>query len=287
MDSSLRGLLAEHRPWSTPGPSGPCLTLISYRHLGPQDAPAIESLLFAVREEKNIVLLPRLVREGCSTITLTLTVKAPEIAGILIANLLQTVLFQRTASKTFDVAVSAEPYARLNLRTGEIDGLSGGHRVRAFISYAKEDAVHKNALQQHLQGLVRTGALDAWDDTAIQAGEIWEDTIREQLERAQIFIPLVSRAFMSSDYCVDKELRLATEKKDRGELLFVPTLVRPVDLVPTPFARMQVVPAGPKAVTEFENADTAWAEVARSIRHCCERMRERRLALRSPKASEK
>jgi predicted acylesterase/phospholipase RssA len=95
-------------------------------------------------------------------------------------------------------------------------------RTGAFISYSHDDAPWLDRLKQHFE---RHALQDVfWDDEKIQAGEQWENRIREGLARAKVVVMLVSKEFLDSAYVREEELpeivRLAAREGVR--LLWLP-----------------------------------------------------------------
>ena len=52
----------------------------------------------------------------------------------------------------------------------------------------------------------REGLITAWHDRRIVAGSNLDDSIDEQLERADIMLQLVSANFITSEYCFATEM---------------------------------------------------------------------------------
>ena len=52
----------------------------------------------------------------------------------------------------------------------------------------------------------RSGAIDLWDDTRIETGDVWRTEIQEALDQTRVAILLVSADFMASNFIVGKEL---------------------------------------------------------------------------------
>lgn len=77
-------------------------------------------------------------------------------------------------------------------------------QVKIFCSYAHEDQVFVHQLQTHFALLQRLKSWIFWTDTEIHAGEVWEQTIQEHLDTAQIILLLISPDFINSDYCYSK-----------------------------------------------------------------------------------
>ena len=119
--------------------------------------------------------------------------------------------------------------------------------LRVFVSYASEDDEHRIRFQAALRQLEKEGLVDLWADRKILPGEDWADRIDEELETADIVVPLVSIPFLNSDYC-DIEIGRALERRERGEVIVVPVLIKSAPLGRHPLTRIQVLPDGQKPV---------------------------------------
>jgi hypothetical protein len=72
--------------------------------------------------------------------------------------------------------------------------------------------------------------LQPWHDTELKVGDRWDKEIRDELERMDIFLCLVSYQFLASDYIRDVELRRAQERHETGDIEIVPVAVYQMDL---------------------------------------------------------
>ena len=138
-------------------------------------------------------------------------------------------------------------------------------RVKIFYSYAHKDEYYRNKLETHLKILERTGVIDQWHDRNIDAGEDWKTAIDENLERADIILLLVSADFIASDYCWEKEMTRAIERRNAGEATVIPVIIRDVNWKSAPFAAFQTLPDEAKAVQLWSNEDSAWKSVSEGI----------------------
>ena len=148
-------------------------------------------------------------------------------------------------------------------------------KIELFFSYAHEDEALRQKLEKHLTLLKRQGIIAAWNDRMIGAGQEWEGQINSHLETAQVVLLLISADFLASDYCYDVELTRAMERHNAGAARVIPVIVRPVDWHGAPFGTLQALPTDAKAVTEWDNEDTALLNIAQGIRHAVEALRQR------------
>jgi hypothetical protein len=115
-----------------------------------------------------------------------------------------------------------------------------------FVSYAHADEPDKplegevrwlSFVIDFLRPAVKQGTVDIWTDQLVRGGEDWGFEIERKLRACDIFILLVSRHSISSEYIVDKEIAIIRERQARAEdVQFYPLL-----LTPTPNAGLDLV----------------------------------------------
>lgn len=137
--------------------------------------------------------------------------------------------------------------------------------VLVFIAYAHQDELLKNELLRHLSPLRRASIISAWHDRRIPAGKDWEHEIDEQLNTADLILPLISADFINSEYCYGIELRQALERHQRGDARVVPIILRPCLWQRLPIANLQALPQDAVPITKWSHADDAYAAIAKSI----------------------
>ena len=135
-----------------------------------------------------------------------------------------------------------------------------------FYSYAHEDESLREQMEKHLRLLRRQGLISEWHDRQIVAGTQWARQIDSHLETASVILLLISSDFLASDYCYDLEMQRALERNSRGEARVIPIILRPCEWRNAPFATLQVLPRDGLPVTEWDNIDSAFLNIARGIR---------------------
>lgn len=80
----------------------------------------------------------------------------------------------------------------------------------------------------------------------------------------------MSSDFAFSRYCRDVEITRALERHRKCEALVIPVILRPIEYAGLPFARLQALPLGGKAITSWDNRDDASVDVVRGIRKSIE-----------------
>lgn len=138
--------------------------------------------------------------------------------------------------------------------------------IKVFISYSHKDDNLRCEMMRHLSILQRQGTISGWHDRLITAGEEWKGRIDENLNSAHIILLMISADFLSSDYCIDIEMKRAIERHAEGEVEIIPVILRDCDWRFEPLSRFQALPIDGKPVTSWVNRDEAFSNVARGIR---------------------
>lgn len=138
--------------------------------------------------------------------------------------------------------------------------------VRVFISYSHKDEELRDKLDAHLSNLHWDGVISSWYDRQLTAGVEWNDTIKTELESADIILLLISPDFIASRYCREVEIPMALQRHDAKQASVVPIILRPFDWTSAPFAKLQAFPKDAKPVTTWANQDEAFVSIAQGIR---------------------
>jgi len=75
-----------------------------------------------------------------------------------------------------------------------------------FVSYSHKDKKWLERLETHLAPLLRKGALIAWSDKQVHAGQQWRKEIEAAILSAQVAVLLVSPDFLASNFIAENEL---------------------------------------------------------------------------------
>jgi TIR domain len=144
--------------------------------------------------------------------------------------------------------------------------------VTVFYVYAREDELLREQLERHLRLLNRQGLISEWHDRQILPGAVWAQEIDAHLDSASIILLLISSDFLASDYCYGVEMQRALERHSQGEAHVIPIFLRPVDWERAPFAHLQGLPRNGKPVTQWENRDAAFRNIAQELRRTLDQM---------------
>lgn len=113
---------------------------------------------------------------------------------------------------------------------------------KAFISYSHEDEKCLKRLETHLAQIKREGILQSWTDNEIKVGGNLSDIISIELSDYDLFIALISKDYIASNYCYEKEFETALEMLSNKEIMIIPVICEPYDWTNTPFKNLLAVP---------------------------------------------
>lgn len=131
-----------------------------------------------------------------------------------------------------------------------------------FISYAQADEPEQPAegeikwltfVTGYLRPAVKLGAAEFWIDQLMPGGVDWELEIERKLSACDIFVLLVSRHSLSSDYVIEKEIGLIRNRQARGEeVYFYPLLLTPTPAIALELLRdKNLRPRGGKPFSDY------------------------------------
>lgn len=98
--------------------------------------------------------------------------------------------------------------------------------LKIFISYSKEDKDLLHRFNQHVVPLIRTGVIETWKDTDLEAGSNWHYEIQKNLDEAELILFLVSASLLSTSYVYDVEMEKARIKMEKKEAIVIPIIIR-------------------------------------------------------------
>lgn len=138
--------------------------------------------------------------------------------------------------------------------------------MNAFISYSHQDSTMLDVLHKHLAQLHRDKVITTWTDRDIMAGGELDTNISSSLKTSKLFIALLSPDYIASTYCYEKEFKTAQDMHERGETTIIPIILEPCDWHSTPFGRFKALPRDGKAISTWENQNTAFLDVIQNLR---------------------
>ena len=144
--------------------------------------------------------------------------------------------------------------------------------LRGFISYSHDDVAMMRRFRDHLTSVEKAFEIPFWADESIQAGDHWDDSILAEINRANVFLLLVSPSTIASRYINEKEFPAIAARAQAVKGLICPIVLSPCDaeaaigpLEPAPKQGRRLLPVS--AWTDPEQGyDTARQAVHAAIR---------------------
>lgn len=144
--------------------------------------------------------------------------------------------------------------------------------VNLFFSYSHRDESLRDELEIHLASLKRKGVIKTWHDRRIGAGNEFNHSISEHLERADIVLLLISPYFIASDYCFEVEMKRALERHESGQSIVIPVILHPCDWHDMPFGKLLACPTDGKPISKFPNQHDGFLEVTKAVKNAAARV---------------
>ncbi|MFN0036377.1 MAG: SUMF1/EgtB/PvdO family nonheme iron enzyme [Saprospiraceae bacterium] len=153
--------------------------------------------------------------------------------------------------------------------------------LKTFICYAHEDHEVVDGLKKQLAIFEKRGLLLIWSDGKILPGEHWHQSIKDQLEQAELVLLFISVDFINSDYIETTELKDALQRHREGHATLVPIIVRPCHWHEYfDIGQFQALPpkARPILSSHFPHRDEAFFEIAEGVKKTAESLRAKKTA---------
>ena len=136
-----------------------------------------------------------------------------------------------------------------------------------FLSYSHQDTTDCKVLEEMLRMQENQG-VKLWRDDQIRPGVDWDNEIKDQLNRADIVIFVLSKAFLASTYIPENEFQPALKKR------VIPVVLEDCEWRTSEvahlkaLARLQALPAGAKPIKDkdWPNPAQPYIDVAKGIR---------------------
>lgn len=144
--------------------------------------------------------------------------------------------------------------------------------LRAFLSYSHDDIKRKDRFKNNLSVLRKKNLIDTWEDGRIEPGTRWLEQIEENLEKMDVFIGLLTTAFLASDFIEKVELKAARERlRNEGrEFRFYLIVVDDISIDEMDLAEYQLIFPEDKAVSKHRSLragfDAAQKEIELSLK---------------------
>jgi|GEM_PF-77540 len=171
------------------------------------------------------------------------------------------------AVKTESVETQVEPALELN-RSSDLEARTGGRiPLKAFLSYSHKDKNAKNTFQDNLTVMTKKKFITQWHDGLIETGTLWREDIEKNLAEMDVFIGLLTNAFLASDFIDTVELKAAREKiRSQGkDFVFVLILVDDISLNGLDLEQYQILKPGGKPVCKHASRKAGFNQAQKEL----------------------
>jgi hypothetical protein len=174
---------------------------------------------------------------------------------------------QQVAVDTNQGKALVEPTPQLNQTSEQESRIDGRIPLNAFLSYSSEDKKAKAIFQQNLIVMTKKKLITPWHDGLIEPGMRWREEIEENLAKMDIFVGLLTNAFIISDFIEKVEIKSARDKlREQGkDFLFVLILVDDIGLQGLDLADYQILKPGGKAVSKHKNRKEGFNQAQKEL----------------------
>ena len=146
-------------------------------------------------------------------------------------------------------------------------------KINIFIIYTSDDNDIMLRLLRHLQPLKELHDISIWHDDPIYTGQLWKSQIESRLNDADIFLFLVSDAFMHSEFIDQLEFKWAIDRYKEGVSKVMPILIDncPWDIdfrsddYNFNFKELQVLPEKGKPIVDWASPDEALDKITAAV----------------------
>jgi TIR domain len=144
-------------------------------------------------------------------------------------------------------------------------------KKRVFLSYSHEDSALKDEFLEHFSSLERADVAEVWHDRSLLPGDIIEAEIIQRIQDSDLFVFLISSAFIRSEFCWSEEMHEALKLAEANKLAVVGIVVRECVFTGAPFEHRLLLPTDAKPVTgpTWHNRDQAWTDVIKQLLLLC------------------
>ncbi len=127
--------------------------------------------------------------------------------------------------------------------------------LKAFLSYAHDDFRRKERFKNNLSVMNKKKLIDTWEDGRIESGSKWLEQIQKRLGEMDVFIGLLTTAFLASDFIEKVELKAAREKlkKQGHDFGFYLIVVHDISIEGLDLNEYQLIYPGGKAVEKHSS----------------------------------
>ena len=146
-------------------------------------------------------------------------------------------------------------------------------KINMFAIYAEENKDIMLGLIPHLETLSEALNVSIWYDDPIVHGQPWKTYFESRLHHTDIFLLLLSDAFMNSQFIAQSEFKSVIDRHKSNKSVIIPVIGDhckwDIDHKLTDYEfnlrELQVLPDGGKPIVEWDSPDEAYSNIAAGI----------------------
>ncbi|WP_461644269.1 COR domain-containing protein [Labilibaculum euxinus] len=153
---------------------------------------------------------------------------------------------------------------------------SGIKKKKVAISYSKKDLVRVHTLIRYLKPLVDLELIEQpWYCTLANPADEWDSKIQSKFKEADIVFFMVSEYFYSTEYIVEKEIKVTIDRYEKDKSLkIIPIILEHYEWgrkEPYNLKRFSALPFQAKPISDFNNEKLAWNTITVCVRAMIEK----------------
>ncbi len=149
-----------------------------------------------------------------------------------------------------------------------------GGTINIFLIYTKADSAILLRLLRHLDSLKKVLKIHFWYDDPIYADKEWSPQIVSRFEEADVYLLLVSNAFLHSKFIQQIEFKMAIDRYKEGQAKVIPVILEncPWDInfeaeeYTFNFKELHVLPEVGKPIKSWDSSEQALSKSAAYIK---------------------
>lgn len=136
--------------------------------------------------------------------------------------------------------------------------------VNVFISYSHIDVEYKTDFLKYIKPIVDNHEnVKVWHDKDILTGQNLDEHIKNNLLKSSIVVCLISTDYLSSDYCINKELKVALSNDEIDKVNIFPIILRKCAWKHTIFADIKCQPTDARPIISWgDDKDDVYTDIA-------------------------
>ena len=153
---------------------------------------------------------------------------------------------------------------------------NGIKKKKVVISYSKKDLVPVHTLIRYLKPLIDLELIEQpWYCTLANPADEWDTKIQSKFKEADIVFFMVSEYFYSTEYIVEKEIKVAIDRYEKDKSVkIIPIILEHYEWgrkEPYNLKRFSALPFQAKPISDFNNEKLAWNTITVFVRAMIEK----------------